>query len=348
MNQSTASSTQNGSRTVECHFIFLSQLLRKPFLATSIQAVLIFSMVVHFSTCPFTILLNALVIFGVKTKRRLKTKANILLASLASTDASVGLLVQPCHVAVEMILLLPKGSVSTTHFCVLTNALGWIFDILCTASLYHLLLISGERYAALKHPIFYNRSVTNTSLVMCSVTAWLFTLATCLLLITSDILLALSNTLRGISVMLIFCFCVVVYKEVRCYKKQAMGQHLSREVMKKMFNEIKVVKSTIAIAVIASICYVPTIVFFMAAGRAGVEGHSPEFSCGFLVLATLLSILNSLFNPLIYAVRSRRFRVAFIQLLSRRSFLQAKRIEELLFGVRRRTQQIHAVIDSAI
>lgn len=336
---STISSTQNGSRTIECYFVFLSQLLRKPFLLTSIQAVLIFSIAVHFSTCSLTILLNVLVIVGVKTKRRLNTKANILLACLASTDVSVGLLVQPCHVAMEIILLLPSGNVSTTHFCALTDALGWIFDIFCTASLYHLVLISGERYAALKHPIFHNRSVTNTSLVIYSVTAWLIALATCLLLIISDILLTLSNTLRGICVVLIFCFCVLVYKEVRCYKKQAMGQQLSLEVKKKMFNEIRIVKTTMTITVMALICYVPTIVFFMAAGQAGVEGYSPEFSCGFLILATLLSILNSLFNPLMYAVRSRRFRVASIQLLTRRSFHQAKRIEELLFGERRRPQQ---------
>ena len=224
----------------------------------------------------------------------------------------------------------------------LTEALGWIFDIFCSASLYHLLLISTERYAALKHPIFHNRSVTNTRIVISSVTAWLVTLVTCLVYSISEILVTFSNILRGICVVLIFCFCVVVYKEVHGYKKQAMGQHLSREVKKKMFNEIKIVKTTMTIAVTALICYVPTIAFFMVTAQAGVEGYSPEFSCGFLILATLLSILNSLFNPLIYAVRSRRFRVASIQLLTRQSFHRAQRIDELLFGVRRRRQQSFA------
>ena len=343
---SSISSTQNGSRTVECYFVFLSQLLRKPFLPTSIQAVLIFTIAVHFSTCSFTILLNILVIVGVKTKRRLKTKANILLACLASTDVSVGLLVQPCHIAMEMILLLPSGNVSTTHFCALTDVLAWIFDIFCTASLYHLVLINGERYAALKHPIFHNRSITNTRLVICSVTAWLIALVTCLLFTISHILLTLSNILRGICVLVIFCFCVVVYKEVRYYKKQAMGQQFSREVKKKMFNKIRIVKTAMTVNVMVLICYVPTMVFFTAAGKAGVEGYSPEFSCGFLILATLLSILNSLFNPLIYSVRSRRFRIASIQLLTRRSSHQAKRIEEMLFRERRRPRQNIAEVNS--
>ena len=336
--KSTVSSTHNGSRTVECYFVFLSQLLHRPFLPTSVQVVLVFSIVVHLSTCSFTILLNVLVMIGVKTKQWLKTKANILLACLASTDVSVGLLVQPCHVAMGIILLLPNGNVSTTNFCALIDALAWIFDIFCTASLYHLVLISGERYAALKHPILHNRSVTKTRLVISSVTAWLIAISTCLLF-TSDLLLAISNSLRGICVVLTFCFCVAVYREVRCYKKQVIGQQLSNEVKEKLLNEIKIVKNTLIIALLALVCYVPTMVFFMATGRDGLLGNTPEFSCIFLVLSTLLTILNSLFNPLIHTMQNRRFRVSFIQLLTRRSFRQAKGIEEMLFRLKRRPQQ---------
>ena len=41
-------------------------------------------------------------------------------------------------------------------------------------------------------------------------------------------------------------------------------------------------------------------------------------------LITLLPVLNSLFNPLIYAVRIRYFHVAFIQLLSGKTIAQAE------------------------
>ena len=167
---STVSSTQN--RSVECHFA-LSPLMWKSFLPPSIKAVLIFTTTVHLATSSLVILLNALVIAAVKTKRRLKTKANTLLACLASTDIAVGLLVQPCYVAMEMILMLPNNNTSPANFCALTDVLAWNFDILCTASLYHLVLISGERYFALKHTILHNRGITNTRLVISSVAAWL-------------------------------------------------------------------------------------------------------------------------------------------------------------------------------
>ena len=50
-------------------------------------------------------------------------------------------------------------------------------------------------------------------------------------------------------------------------------------------------------------------------------------------LLTFFPVLNSLFNPLIYAVRIRYFRVAFIQLLStRKTFAQAEQLERNIFG----------------
>ena len=49
-------------------------------------------------------------------------------------------------------------------------------------------------------------------------------------------------------------------------------------------------------------------------------------------LLTLFPVLNSLFNPLIYAVRIRYFRVAFIQLLSWKTFAQDQKLERNIVG----------------
>ena len=49
-------------------------------------------------------------------------------------------------------------------------------------------------------------------------------------------------------------------------------------------------------------------------------------------LITLFPVLNSLFNPLIYAFRIRYFRVAFIQLLLRKTIAQAEQLEKNIFG----------------
>ena len=47
---------------------------------------LIFIAVINIVACPVTAVMNALVIIAVKTKHRLKTKSNIALACLSTTD----------------------------------------------------------------------------------------------------------------------------------------------------------------------------------------------------------------------------------------------------------------------
>ena len=54
----------------------------------------------NMASCPFTILMNVLVIVLVKTRHQLQTKHNILLACLAGTDLLVGAIVQPSFAVV--------------------------------------------------------------------------------------------------------------------------------------------------------------------------------------------------------------------------------------------------------
>ena len=60
-------------------------------------------------------------------------------------------------------------------------------------------------------------------------------------------------------------------------------------------------------------------------------------------LVTSSPVLNSLFNPLIYAVRIRYFRVAFIQLLLRKTIAQAEQLERNIFG----PKQVSRVVTTA-
>ena len=76
----------------------------------------IFLITVNLLTFPVTAVLNALVMISVQTKSRLRAhKSNVLLAFLALTDFTVGILVQPAFAAVLIMLLLnePRG------YCVL-------------------------------------------------------------------------------------------------------------------------------------------------------------------------------------------------------------------------------------
>ena len=56
---------------------------------------LIFIAVINIVACPLTAVMNALVIIAVKTTHRLKTKSNIALACLWTTNLTMGVIGQP-------------------------------------------------------------------------------------------------------------------------------------------------------------------------------------------------------------------------------------------------------------
>ena len=100
-------------------------------------------------TCPFTILLNVLVMIAVKTKQQLRTKSGIALACLATTDFTVGLVVQPLNIATFILVL--QGDETPNLLCHLIEVTVTVSVTYALASLYHLFVMSGERYLAIKH-----------------------------------------------------------------------------------------------------------------------------------------------------------------------------------------------------
>ena len=102
--------------------------------------------IINTITCPFTFLLNVLVIKAVKSTPRLRTNSNILLACLAVTDALTGLLGQPLFV----LLLFGLNDSRTVENCFVTTVV-----VILTASYFHLLLVTLERLLAIKFTMQY-------------------------------------------------------------------------------------------------------------------------------------------------------------------------------------------------
>ena len=134
----------------------------------SFYGLLIAAAILNVAACPFTIFLNALVMIAVKTKRRLQTHPNILLACLALTDLMVGLVVQPLHITNTIFLLEGKDF---HEFCNIDLAFSFSLVISSLASVSHLLLISGERYLAMRHTFTHALS-PSLKFASCFVLLW--------------------------------------------------------------------------------------------------------------------------------------------------------------------------------
>ena len=320
---STSSSidTQNGCK----YTLFLKFPLQ--FLPDDFYGLLVGAAVLELLACPFTVLFNAFVIAAVKTKRRLQTHPNILAACLALTDLSVGVVVQPLHITMTILLLQGK---SFTDFCDVNLAFMISFAIFSVASLYHLVLISGERYFAIKHSFTHATAVTKARLLFASAVVWVSTTVLPLSFqnVSRKIIAAVSLVVTSLA--LIICLQVVVYKEVRRHEKQILSQVTSVAVKAKFQKEKKALKLTTVIITVVILCYFPSFICRVVLYFFG-EKISDTFKTVVLFLAPVPVIINSLLNPVVYSVRNTQFRVAFIELLLRKTLSEAIELETRLF-----------------
>ena len=127
------------NRTIITGFRFLP--LNPENISPDLRAVSIVGIAVNALTSPVIILLNILVMVAVTSKPQLRTKSNIALACLATTDLLVGLLVQPLHIIQASFLLNGQGNV----FCKLEKVLTIVTGKCLKASFTHLILMSAER-----------------------------------------------------------------------------------------------------------------------------------------------------------------------------------------------------------
>ena len=320
MNHTTFNTTISSCRSI----LFSINLTN---ISPDLHTVLIVRIVVNALACPLIIVLNILVMAAVKTKRQLRTKSNVALACLATTDLVVGLVVQPLHITAASLLL--KGELM---FCTVTDLSRTITFICLLTSFHHLVLISSERYVAIKHPFAYEAMVTEVRIILASCLAW----ATAIIFSSQSFLptavLAVSETLLLIP---LIYFNVSVYKEVGRNEKQIAANQVSLEAKKKLLKKRKAFYTTTIVLLALFLCCVPTNICLLIL-MSFKERISPNTKVTAVYVLSLLPVLNSMFNPLIYAARIRYFRLAFIQLLSRKSTTQSEELERKMF----RTRQI--------
>ena len=288
----------------------------------------VFVIVMSIITCPFTAVLNALVMIAVKIKRRLRTKSNIAIACLAATDGLMGLVGQPIFIAVTVSLL--KGETSN-ETCTLQQLSRISVRLLAVASLFHLVLMNVERYMAIKRPFEYEIMVTEARILCSSGIAWgLVVLNIPLIAAGDEIYLPANNTIIFLSVLIIIFCQVTLYCETRRQEKQIAAQQVSLEARQKFLKEKKALKVTTTVLFFLILSYLPVILCRILVSV--VNSVNAEFVAFFI--ACFLLILNSLINPIIYCLRIRQFRVAFIEIVFCKNNFHAENIEMRVFGTR--------------
>ena len=271
----------------------------------------VLSIALNLVTCPLIILLNALVIAVVKTKRRLQTNHNILLACLAATDLMLGIAVLPTYMAQEIYRL---AGDSQSVFCKISNTTRVLSTCLVLASVFHLVLISIERLIAMKYSLRYHSIVTKFRLTVAVACSWFICVIFYLFLnfIVPDKKFILAHTIVSSSLFVIFYCHLSVYFVSRRHIIQIRSEQVSQEEKARLLKERKAWKTTSIIIGALFMCYIPDVLRIIA---YVLRVLPRRIAIALWPLTFSIYFWTSLFNPIVYCWRSKVTREALMQML---------------------------------
>ena len=269
---------------------------------------------------PFTVLFNALMISLVWRKRYLrKQKPCVLLACLAATDLLVGAVVLPSVVTGHVFRL------SRATPCFVDTVTLETIHVACGASLCHLVLISGERYVAVKHSFRYETLVTTRRLLAAVGAAWAIPAAPTLGALMNAVLrkkTALAETiLYGSSLLLVpvslamISFCqIAVFLETRRHRRHIRAHQVSEAVAQEMLKKDKAARTTTIVVGVVFLCYGPVA---LSDAVTFTAKFPMDAKFGAFFVTEIFLFANSLLNPIIYCMRTRDFKRALRELFGR-------------------------------
>ena len=281
-----------------------------------VQVSLISTVIINGITGPLTVLLNVLVIMAVKRKPRLQTNTNVLLASLAATDAVfTALLVQPSFILWKTLQLLGRTRQETA------NAIRFHNSSLRTAFMFsslHLMLVTGERLIAIKFFTRYPYVVTKQNIKHAITALWILAVIWSITELVAQV-----NSKGAIGymnvplafvliscVLFITCSYVILYRETLRQRKKIKTQQLPQEAVERFARENKALKTTVYIVGAIVFCFLPMGLFLLwvVSFPPGVNPTKLKFYFAFTPWIRTFGILNSLLNPLIYCWRQKEMR----------------------------------------
>lgn len=272
------------------------------------------AIILNMITCPVTVVMNLLVIVAVKTKRRLQSTYNLLLASLAATDLLVGAVVQPSFIVGEMFLI--TGS-SLTDYCSLYNQTVFLLLAPCLASLLLLALLSVERYLAMKYSLRYQEIITKFRLTIAVISCWIAAVIPSVFVITATLsyqALFIAVILVCASLIVIIYCHISVFSVTRRHMIQIKSEQVSQDVKMKFLEEKKAAITTSIIIGFVLFSFLPSVVYRFV-GPFPLDNYFGNLFISFKPLLLSCFLVNSLCNPIIYCWRSSVLRKAFIELL---------------------------------
>ena len=250
---------------------------------------------------------NLLVLVAVWRSTHLRSSSTILLCGLAVSDLCVGLISEPLHIGMQ-ILLLKKNPVS----CTLTSFQILTFTFLTEVTFLNVTAISIDRYFAIHFHLRYVEMVTEKRTKMAILCFWFLSgLQSLTWSIGYDLYFSVMFGVGTFCLFTVLSVWIKIYQVVRRHQAEIQDQ---MNIQTQQFNMVRFRKSainTMIILIVFVFCYLPyfvvTLIFI------NYSGNNSNYVIGKFVYSFVL--LNSSLNPLLYCCRLRDFRSAAKQTL---------------------------------
>ena len=261
--------------------------------------------VINSFQCAVSTLGNITVIWIFIKDRRLRTRSNCCLLSLAINDFLVGSVLEPLHV-------IQFFSAEYRNNCTLNSARRYLSTMLIGASIGSIAVISYDRYMHLSKTVNYRDHMTRFKVAILLSVTWLGPITIPIIRISSEAVYKIFIVLYIISIFIIIFTCYLFI--IRIVKNRRAFVSSSGDTDRKSASDIRVhIRTARAIILIIAFfvaTFTPIAVFLLASGLS-ILASSPfsrnASEIGYAVLITIVMV-NSGINPLIYYRRIPEFR----------------------------------------
>ena len=272
-------------------------------------------------------MLNIVTMHGIRKTSSIPKTLKTLLLSLAVSDVSVGLLVQPYYTS-----LLIKWSQLIFPNCSTYKTFFFVSNLFCIASFLGVVAVSVDRFLAIHLHLRYQELVTHKRVVAVVISIWLLSaFLPFLMLSIPHNIYALIVLIGGTTGLIITTMVYIrIYSVIRRHKNQIQVLQVQQVVQAdEVANFASLIKSAVGtfyVYLVFLLCYLPFLISLVAK-----EMNSSSIVLKrFVPFAFTLVFLNSSLNPVIYCWKMRHIRHAVINILRNMSRNRSRASHETL------------------
>lgn len=246
---------------------------------------------------------NSTVILAFIRNLSLHTRTNFIIVGLATADLLVGLIAVPLYMS--MMLLYQRHLYIPVVLSVIYHAMDVFGGF---ASIFHLMLISLERFYAIAYPVSHRNSskvVYVGVLMICWVTAGTLSFVHSFRYSSYNIKRAFFILFCVSFFVAFFAICLMYLGIWRKAKERKLVRKGSRKTVQRQDHEVRIAISLLIVIIVFAVTWLPffcinTVYFFQS------DRKRKKISFEVIQFTKLLQYCNSAMNPIIYSFKNSR------------------------------------------